>query len=442
MWLCEPCAELPIDRIAGGAICTECFADIAPMVGNGVRIIGNPEVVSRPTQLRFETAIAPVDAVDSASVIGLGPVASKATIWLAVTLRGHLVEMDVASGKSRLIAHLGDPTSGLFDEADYPGELVRKHELYELGLSSKSPNSGYAHRQVFSGLAAELPITVLPAADGAFVAVCNRWGRRGVVISTATGRTEMRLDRGDYLPEQTQFPVAWVTRGSEPLLVHATAWNRLDVSDLASGFLLTKRGPTSYGDGETKPKHYLDYFHGGLAVSPASARIAEDGWVWHPVGVTASWSLDAWLGGNVWESEDGPSRRSLTQRDHFWDAPICWLNDSELVVWGIGDDDDWMVPGVRVFDAESGRQLRDFGGPIGQLVFDRHLVAYSTTLGTTVWDPQTGERLLASPDVRPLAFHPADHRFISRGDGQSFALSRLVTDDREPLSDLAAAEKD
>jgi hypothetical protein len=271
-----------------------------------------------------------------------------------------------------------------------------------------------------------LPILVKADAEGRFVAVCNRWGRFGTVIDTPRRKGVKALDRGDYHPEQTQFPVAWVERAGGPLLVHGTAWNRLDVTDVQAGRLLSDRQPTSYREGEPPPEHYLDYFHGGLVVSPDSYRIAEDGWVWHPVGVTRTWNVLDWIERNVWESEDGPSQRSLTQRDYFWDAPMCWLSETELAVWGIGDDDDWMTPGVRIFDTESGRQVREFGGPIGHFAFDGSLLAYSTVFGTAVWDPLTGERLLDAPDLRPLARHPSDRTFVSRGDDGDFVLARVV----------------
>lgn len=217
-----------------------------------------------------------------------------------------------------------------------------------------------------------------------------------------------------------------VERAGASLLVHGTDWNRLDITDVQARRLLTERKPTSYREGEPRPEHYLDYFHAGLVVSPDARRVAEDGWVWHPVGVTRTWSLQDWTERNVWESEDGPSQRSLTQHDYFWDAPMCWLSETELAVWGIGDDDDWMTPGVRVFDAETGRQLREFGGPMGHLAFDGYLFSFSTAFGTAVWDPISGEQLVAAPELQLLAYHPADQGFLRRDDDGAFALAKLV----------------
>jgi hypothetical protein len=90
--------------------------------------------------------------------------------------------------------------------------------------------------------------------------------------------------------------------------IHRTSWNRLDLSDPATGAPLSDRGPTSYRQGEPRPDYYLDYFHGRLHVSPGAKHIADDGWVWHPVGLVTVWDLEAWLG-SAWESEDGPTKR-------------------------------------------------------------------------------------------------------------------------------------
>src|SRR5579862_7249410 len=75
--------------------------------------------------------------------------------------------------------------------------------------------------------------------DGRFAAIANRRSVKGTVIDLFTGRTTMSIYREDYYAEHCPFPLAFVQTDSKWLLIHATHWNRLDVSDPATGELLT-----------------------------------------------------------------------------------------------------------------------------------------------------------------------------------------------------------
>ena len=79
-----------------------------------------------------------------------------------------------------------------------------------------------------------------------------------------------------------------------------------------------------------------------------------------------------------------------------------------------------------LFDAESGRQVRWFAGPVGSLVFDRYLFSFSADAGTSVWDIATGERLLHDAAFCPTAYHPGAGQFVTILPGGGFRLSRLV----------------
>jgi hypothetical protein len=257
-------------------------------------------------------------------------------------------------------------------------------------------------------------------------AVVEARGRYGVVLDLEAGRPTMRLDRGEYRFEHSNFPVAFFEFDGQLRLVHGTNWNRLDVSDPRTGALLTDRSPTPSRAGEQRPEHYLDYFHGGLTVSPNGEWVVDNGWVWSPVGLVVTWSLRRWLEGNPWESEDGPSRQSLCQRWYFWDGPRCWIGDRTLAVWGYGTDEENLIPAALLFDAESGRQVRWFAGPVETFVFDRYLFSYSAEAGTSAWDVTTGERLLNDASFCPTAYHPGASQFVSVLPDGGFRLSRLV----------------
>jgi hypothetical protein len=176
--------------------------------------------------------------------------------------------------------------------------------------------------------------------------------------------------------------------------------------------LLTARGPTSYRSGEERPRHYLDYFHAGLVASPGGSWLADSGWIWHPSGRVATWSAQDWLDGNVWESEDGPTKRYLCQRDYLWDTSMCWLDETTLAVWGIGNDELDMIPGVVVYDVITGSEIRTFTGPEGFLFHERGWLLSSAQDGLTIWDSGTGDRLARVPGFRPTRHHPTAHELV------------------------------
>jgi hypothetical protein len=127
--------------------------------------------------------------------------------------------------------------------------------------------------------------------------------------------------------------------------------------------------PCGHSRGESRPGHYLDYFHGALHVSPAGHWIADDGWVWQPVVVPCAWNARRWLEDYAWESEDGPSRRVLCLRGYHWDTPMCWTGDNKLAISGIGSDDEATLPDVRIFDASTAlfeaRRCMSYGNCFG-----------------------------------------------------------------------------
>lgn len=277
-----------------------------------------------------------------------------------------------------------------------------------------------------SGLALDPKRTLHVSPGGEMAAVVEARGRYGIVLDLEAGRPTMRLDRGDYHVEHTDFPAAFFRVEGHLRLVHGTNWNRLDISDPKTGALLTERSPTSYGRDEERPEHYLDYFHGNLAVSPDGEWVVDNGWVWQPVGVVTSWSLRRWIEANPWESEDGPSKQALCDRAYFWDGPLCWTDDRTVAVWGYGNDDENLIPAAVLFDVETGRRLRWFAGPVGSFAFNRRLFSYSAGAGTSVWDVATGERLLHDASFCPTAYHPGAGEFITALPGGKILLSRLV----------------
>ncbi|MFD7261690.1 hypothetical protein [Streptomyces sp. NPDC059874] len=276
---------------------------------------------------------------------------------------------------------------------------------------------------------------------GRFVAVASAEGRHGAVIETSTGRVTMHLDRGDYHEDVCRFPLAFADIAGRTVLVHATEWNRLDCSDPSTGARLTDRDTPQYRTPGDKDAHYLDYFFCGLSVSPGGRRIVSDGWVWHPWGVLAIWDLEAWLGGNSWESEDGPSRFVPDPRPWVWDAPRAWIDDNRLAVWGFGVDKH-LHHGVRIYDVERQEETDWFPGPTGELtsdgtllyVFgpDNRLAAWGFAVdehlhhGLAVYDIATGHRLLSRPGLTARARHPRTGRLLAISDDGNTEIVRIT----------------
>ena len=261
------------------------------------------------------------------------------------------------------------------------------------------------------------------SANGEFAAIVVNRGREGLLAATASGEIIMRLDGGDYCEGTVPFSAAFVRHAGRDILIHRTAWNRLEASDAASGALLTERYIAPNESGQPDPDHYLDYFHGRLYVSPEGGRIFDDGWVWHPVVVGVTWSLNDWLQKNPWESEDGASRGSFSMRDD-WNIPACWIDEDHLALWGWADWDDEEFAetsqgsGVCIFDFGASREPAvrrvpmALTGMVSALFSDGRHVFVVADNGTTVWDIASGLQVAAA-DFIPLLHDRTRGRLVA-----------------------------
>jgi hypothetical protein len=384
--LCASCWQQPEEARAAHLreVCQDCARDAA-IGGRRAAMAGLPAIKERPSALAFAHETIKLSGPLAERVLDIQPIDTQETpVWVALTASGALVSIDLARRLATPLAQL-------------PAHSVDLDEAVSLHL----------------------------ARAGSLAAVVNTRGQRGVVIDLATGRATMRLERGNYHVKHCVFSVAFFEQDGRLLLVHATTWNRLDVSDPRTGQLLTKRRVPAYQGGQ-RPAHYLDYFHCGLSISPSQEWIADNGWLWHPMGMVVSWNLRRWVQENAWESEDGPTKKDLCWRDHYWDGPLCWLDGQTLAVWGEGEDDLLLIPAVRLFDVSTGQELRQFRGPAGTLVYDGYLFSFAAEQGMAVWDVATGERLLHEPAWCPLRYHRGACQFLTLLPDGAFQLSRLV----------------
>jgi hypothetical protein len=222
------------------------------------------------------------------------------------------------------------------------------------------------------------------------------------------------------------FSITFARHRGRDVVIHRTAWNRLDVSEAATGRLMTARGPTSYRAGEPRPDHYLDYFHGALHLSPDGTRVFDDGWCWQPFGFPVAWELAAWLDGNAWESEDGPTQIGFCALE-YWDCAFTWLGSHRVAIEDIGDDETPAC--TRVFDltravspgpgrTRQAAEIAVLHGPEGRFFSDGSTLLSSGAGGLSCWDPLTGTRTGFTPGFTPAYYHPAARELVEVSAGK------------------------
>lgn len=304
-------------------------------------------------------------------VVDIAPIGEGTrSLWLLLTQDGSLVRFDADSGEA--------------------APLARVRTTVE---EPRTPHAGNPPR-----------VRLHASRRGEFAAVCRDFGQFGEVVDLRTGKVTLSLDAGAYHAETVPFSFAFADIDGQVVAVHRSEWNRLDLSDPATGQLLSVREQTK--------EHALDYFHGELYVSPDHRHILDDGWVWHPVGIPAAWDLERWRMDNPWESEDGPSRVTLCIRAYYWNGAMAWIDERRVAIDGLGDDEKDMEDGARIFDIttklpeeENARELFSFKGPRGRFFGSRGRLYCADPAGLTVWNPETGEQIGSIPGFVPTHKH-------------------------------------
>lgn len=198
----------------------------------------------------------------------------------------------------------------------------RKLSLVDEGAITTLCEASLPHEKDSAWAGHHLALRIHVSSNGGFAALCHDFGRYGAIIDIKEKRLTLKLDKGEYRNEHTPFPVAFFDYAGSTLLVHATNWNRLDVSDPKDGAVIMVREFSSPAEGQRTPEHYSGFWHGQLYVSENSQWIADDQWCWGPAGEVTTWNLGNWLEDNVWESEDGNTRQRLCQRIYLWNIPV------------------------------------------------------------------------------------------------------------------------
>ncbi len=247
--------------------------------------------------------------------------------------------------------------------------------------------------------------------DNEFVAIT--WNRvcvgtkvsRGVVLKTSDGEIKLHLDNGYYYTDMAPFPVCFIKYKSKNLVVHATDWNSLDVTDLENGKILTSRDLSKKSNEQKGPKISKTEWPSLLLPSPSEEVIAVQGWMWHPVGVLYSFSLKNWLEHDIWESDYIPEKNIYSSM-YDWTNPFCWINETKLCIceMGFAKEESYKT---SLFDIETGQSLIEFFGPTPHVFFfDKFLFSglakdNEFIEGLSIWSIENGQ-LLHKEDSFPV----------------------------------------
>ncbi|MEV6898108.1 hypothetical protein [Amycolatopsis sp. NPDC051372] len=353
--LCESCADGPAAELR--TICPRCVAATHHPI-HVERLVGTPQPIHRDSPLGGTWCTRPCAVVPWGDEC-LAPLPDG---WLALTAEGLVALPDD-----------GDPER-LTGPIQLPAE---KHKA----LRMREPRPALS-----------------TSADGERTAVVTDYGSHGVVLATRTGEVIRWLDIGDYNSEQVPFPFTFLPG----YFVAASAWNRLDLYDAATG----DRLPLDDED--------PDYFHGRLTASPSGRWLVDDGWVWAPAGVPAVIDVSAWLGGDARAPRDLPV---LTDRGYVRDTPMAWISDDLLALQKPGPDEGETIDGVELFDPVTRESRGLFAGPNGPMWAVENLLYVTAAEGFEVWDPADGAPTAFVPGFRPTAADPRTGRFAELRDG-------------------------
>ncbi len=368
------------------SVCHKCF-EIIEEDNDFYEYLGQPGIIESPVSTIINRLPKPMPMLRLTTIQAVMPISTdpvtgeQGSQWLLFDTTNHLKLLDLEHNVLQLLAIIP------FATLNADGRITMH----------VSPQGDFA--------------TIISAGR---TTVDQKAWNHGVVIRLADGRSTMVLDRGDYHTEQSDFSCAYFVAQDRTLMVHATDWNRLDISDPDTGEVLTQRDPKKRPEEAWRfNRNNATEFSGQLIVSPNQQWIVDSGWVWHPVGVVSRWDLQHWLHKNVWESDNGPSKLSLIQRAYFWDGPICWVDNNTLCVWGLGDDEDNLLPAALIIDIQTG-ELKDwFPGPeMGLFVFDEYLYTVDKDDALSVWDIDSGTRIHYEPDFSPVAYDPDSKKFL------------------------------
>jgi len=231
---------------------------------------------------------------------------------------------------------------------------------------------------------------------GDYICVVENFATRGVVIDRKDGKM-MQIEREDYHAGVSSYSIGFLERNGHALLIHQTQWNRLDITDLTTGQLLTERmvriEKTGVDENHVTQfiyENYEDFFHSLIHVSPNGKSFLSNGWIWHPFGTIACYDAEQFL------KSYEPGGCCTSWGTDNWDIPCTFIGDMAFVVgcsedmtdygenWDVEQDGEYAQKLVFYDDINTMRKtivaiktldvdifpMDEFGAVNGRLYFD------------------------------------------------------------------------
>ena len=227
-----------------------------------------------------------------------------------------------------------------------------------------------------------------------YICISEKYGLNASVINIETGKIQ-KFSREDYHADVSVYSTGFIERDGKILLIHQTQWNRLDITDLESGEILTKRDikieltPDKHNKktgeiikGKRKSENYLDYFHSSLHISPDGKNFLSNGWVWSPVDNIRCFNVREFF-----------SKYELCSfgieyaNGYNWDRPCTFIDNDTFVI--IADDHTKELDEEELKEYEY-RQLQFYR--LNDITDDKWLKSFKT-IKTDIFecDPVYGE---------------------------------------------------
>ncbi len=172
-----------------------------------------------------------------------------------------------------------------------------------------------------------------------YICVSERFGLNAFVVDIRDYSIH-HFQREDYHADVSSYSIGFIERNGEALFIHQTQWNRLDITSLQTGELLTnrevwcRRTAEGYEDenGEWIPptyedKNYLDYFHSILHISPDYKNFLSNGWVWSPNDRIRCFHVE-----NFFEAYDPGSVGLGYASGYNWDRPCTFIDNNTFII--------------------------------------------------------------------------------------------------------------
>lgn len=235
---------------------------------------------------------------------------------------------------------------------------------------------------------------------GNYICVVQKHGLQGVVLNLDRAEFKKELSRGAYLPEHCVFSIGFYLKNRQTFLIHSTEWNRLDITCLDTGNLITDR----IVDYDTD-QNYFDYFHSSILVSPDFSKFTSNGWIWQPWDIITVYEIEKFLGSFEaahFEIEIG----DFGERGGYnWDRPLCWIDSDTL---GIGHNKGEKIEDRLAYPSEiliyglksqtitrhiefDGFAVEEYGEAKGELSFDtsnKRFIGLNRQTGLLVTDEE------------------------------------------------------